>query len=93
MIQINNNIRIVRRDDKNLAIEKYDLVTNSKTNESHYEWRWVGYYGDVKSALLGVLKHSLLDGAEEELDIQGLIKKIKIIEQEILSLNIKGEEK
>ena len=92
MIQINNNIRIVRRDDKNLAIEKYDLVTNSKTNESHYEWRWVGYYGDVKSALLGVLKHSLLDSAEEELTIKDIVRKIEQVEKEILSCKVVEDE-
>lgn len=92
MIQINNKLRIVKNDEKNLAIEELRTITSEKKG-SHEEWCWCGYYGDVKSALLGVLKHSLLDSAEEELDIQGLIKKIEVVEQEILSLNIKGEEK
>ena len=84
MIQINNKLRIVKNDEKNLAIEELRTITSEKKG-SHEEWCWCGYYGSLKSALLGVLDKLLFDSAEEELDIQGLIKKIEIVEQEILS--------
>jgi hypothetical protein len=66
MIQINEKVRIVRLDKLNLQLEEYRKVVNKK--EERYEWCWVGYYGDLRSAIAGVLKHCSMALVDEEIN-------------------------
>ena len=84
MIQINNKLRIVKNDDKNLVIEELRTIESEKKG-THEEWCWCGYYGDLRSALNGVLKKKLFDTVEEELTITDLIAKIDSAKNEILN--------
>lgn len=88
MIQITEKLRIVRLDDKNLAIEELKDVTNKKTQTTNKQWCWCGYYGDLKTALLGVLHKQLFDSAEEELEIKGLIERIEKVENNIKNMKV-----
>lgn len=83
MIQINNKLRIVKSDDRNLVVEELRAV-ESKKKGTREEWCWCGYYGDLKSALLGVLNKQLFDSAEEEMTIKDVINKIDNARNEII---------
>ena len=84
MIQINENIRIVRFDTLNLTIEMLCEVTSKKTGIKKMQWKVKGYYGDLKSAIGGVLKHCLMELSTEEISsLSELIEKIDKIEKEL----------
>lgn len=83
MLQINDKLRIRKLDDKNLVIEELKTI-NSEKKGIHDEWRWCGYYGDLKTALSGVLNKQLFDSVEEELTIKTIIDKIDDAKYEII---------
>lgn len=43
MIQINNKLRIVKNDDKNLVIEELRTIESEKKG-THEEWCWCGIF-------------------------------------------------
>ena len=86
MIYINDKIRIAKADDKNLQLEIYKDVKSKKAGELSKQWIWAGYYGDLESALMGVLKKQLFDTADEELKIKSLAQKIDEAKDEIRNL-------
>ena len=87
MLQINDKLRIRRTDDKNLVIEEYnDKIVNPKTKEITSGWKWCGYYGDLKTALNGVLKKELMDSVKEELQIKDIITRIEKVENDIKNM-------
>ena len=88
MIQITERLRIRQADDKNLVIEELRDVTNKKSQTTNKQWCWCGYYGDLKTALLGVSHKSLLDSAEEELQVKGVIKRIESVENDIKNMKV-----
>lgn len=67
MIYITEKLRIVRLDGLNLQLEELCEVRNKKTSETRYEWKWHGYYGDLRSALMGALNKQLFDLADGEI--------------------------
>lgn len=86
MIQINDKIRILRLDNFNLVVEENRIVVGKKTKEERFEWCAVGYYGDLKSAIGGVLKRSAMFLTEEDIkDCKELKKRLNEIEQNIIS--------
>ena len=66
MIYISEKVRIVRLDGLNLQLEELAEVRNKKTGETRYEWKWHGYYGDLRSAFMGALNKQLFDIADGE---------------------------
>lgn len=83
MIQINDKIRIVRLDKINLQLEVLEPV-NKKDGTVAYEWKWNGYYGDLKSAIGGVLKYLLMELSTEEIStLSELIERIDTIDKEL----------
>lgn len=82
MIQINDITRIVKIDENNLAIEELKTVT-TRQNKTRQEWCRRGYYGSLRSAMVGVLEKNLFNCADEKLTLQELVNKIDIIIQEI----------
>jgi hypothetical protein len=83
MIQITDKIRIVRLDKLNLQLETLEEV-NKKDGTAAYEWKWNGYYGDLKSAIGGVLKHCLMELANEDIKtLSELIERIDNIDKEL----------
>lgn len=83
MIQINDKIRITKCDKLNLQLEVLEPV-NKKDGTVAYEWKWNGYYGDLKSAIGGVLKHCLMELATEEITtLSQLIERIDNIDKEL----------
>ncbi len=89
MIYINEKLRISKCDNLNLQIEEYRKGINPKTKEEVWSWKWCGYYGDLKTALLGVLSKKLFDSVDEELTLKELVSKIDEARQEIINA-IKG---
>ena len=84
MIYINKELRINKIDDRNLQIEQYRKCIDPKTKQETYKWKWVGYYGDLRSAIGGVLKHCLFSLAEEEIkDLKALVARIDDIDKEL----------
>ena len=90
MIQITDEIRIVRLDKLNLQLEVLGDVTNPQTKEVRKEWKPKGYYGDLKSAIGGVLKHCLMELATEEIStLSELIERIDNIDKELKKAVVK----
>ena len=84
MIQVNDKIRIVRIDKLNLELQEYRCVVDKKTKAERYDWCWVGYYGDLKSAIGGVLKYLLMELSNEEITtLSELIERIDNIDKEL----------
>ena len=67
MIYISEKVRIVRLDGLNLQLEELAEVRNKKTGETRYEWKWHGYYGDLRSAFVGALNKQLFDLADGDI--------------------------
>lgn len=88
MIQITEKLRIVKADDKNLALEELRDVTNKKSQTTNKQWCWCGWYGDLKTALIGALHKQLFDSAEEELQIKDLIERIEKVENYIKNMKV-----
>lgn len=83
MIQINEKIRITKCDKLNLQLEVLEPV-NKKDGTVAYEWKGNGYYGDLKSAIGGVLKHCLMELATEDIKtLSELIERIDNIDKEL----------
>ena len=83
MIQITDKIRITRLDKLNLQLETLEPV-NKKDGTVAYEWKWNGYYGDLISAIGGVLKHCLMELATEDIKtLSELIERIDNIDKEL----------
>ena len=83
MIQINEKIKIVRLDEKNLQLETLNPV-NKNDGTVAEEWIREGYYGDLKSAIGGVLKHCLMELATEDIStLSELIERIDSIDKEL----------
>lgn len=83
MIQITDKIRITRIDKLNLQVEVLEEV-NKKDGSVANEWKWHGYYGDLKSAINGALKYCLMELATEDIKtLSELIERIDNIEKEL----------
>lgn len=84
MIQITDKIRITRLDEKNLQVEEYRKKVDPKTKSERYAWCRLGYYGDLKSAIGGVLKYCLMELATEDVStLSHLIERIGNIDKEL----------
>jgi hypothetical protein len=84
MIQITDKIRITRLDEKNLQVEEYRKKVDPKTKSERYAWCRLGYYGDLKSAIGGVLKYCLMELATEDVStLSNLVERIGNIEKEL----------
>lgn len=89
MIKITENLRIRRADDKNVVIEELRDVTDKKTQTTNKQWCWCGYYGSIRSALLGCMDKLLIDSAEDNITVKDLISKIDNIKEQIEKANYK----
>ena len=78
MIYINDHLRIKVLDARNLQLEEYREPDpeNQKRKDDKPKWFLCGYYGDLKSALLGALSKRLFDCAQNEMTIKEVIPKI-----------------
>ena len=85
MIYINNTLRITKIDEKCLQLEQYRKCVDNKTKVETYKWKWCGYYGDIKSALLGALDKTLFDCASNETTLKEVLCKIDTTRKEIIS--------
>lgn len=85
MIYINEKLRIRKLDEYNLQLEEYRKVVNPRTKEESFAWKWHGYYGDLRSALLGALNKQLFDSAEEEIALKELIAKIDEAREQVVN--------
>lgn len=87
MIYINDKLRIRKLDDRNLQLEEYRKPSEKSgtIKENTEKWRWCGYYGDLKSALLGALTKQLFDSAENELTLKDIISRIDEARAEVIT--------
>lgn len=88
MIYITEKLRIVRLDGLNMQLEELAEVSNRKTGESRYEWKRHGYYGDLRSALMGALNKQLFDLADGEIKktLQTAIDEIDKVREKIVKV-------
>lgn len=85
MLQITENLRIVRHDDKNIVVEYLDTVTGRKDGDIRKEWHIYGYYGKLEQAVLGALDKQLFDSIDEEQTLQDIVARIERARTEILN--------
>ena len=85
MIYINDKLRIKKLDDRNLQLEEYREGKDTHKGKATTKWRLCGYYGDLKSALLGALTKQLFDSAENELTLKDIISRIDEARAEIIT--------
>lgn len=85
MIYINDKLRISKVDERCVQLEVLTPVQSRKTGETTEQWKWNGYYGDVKSALYGSFKKQLIEATEDELAIKEVISRIEQAENNILN--------
>jgi hypothetical protein len=84
MIQINEKVRIAKHDALNLELQEYRKKVDPKTKNERWDWCWLGFYGDLKSAIGGVLKHCLMQLSTEEIKtLSELIERIDNIDKEL----------
>lgn len=84
MIQINEKIRIVRFDKLNLELQEYRKKVDPKTKNERYDWCRVGFYGDLRSAIGGMLKYCLMQLSTEEIKtLSELVERIDNIDKEL----------
>ncbi len=86
-MQINDKLRIVKKDNNNLVLEEFRDV-ESKKEGTIKKWCWCGYYGSMKSALIGAFKKIIFDSECEQ--IKDLINVIDKAEQDIMAAIAKG---
>lgn len=84
MIYINSNLRIRKLDEQCLCVEQYAKSFNKKTKEDVTLWKFCGYYGDIQSAIRGILKKQLFDTADEEITLKDLVSRIENAERNIM---------
>ena len=84
MIQINEKLRIRKVDNMNLELEEYRCIVDKKTKAERYDWMWVGYYGDLRSALGGAIKRCAMSLADEDLQgIKAVMERLDKIESDV----------
>lgn len=83
MIQINNQLRIIKIDDNNLELQQL-ITVQGKKNGKHQIWKGCGYYSDLKQSLKAALNKQLFDIADDEITLQELIHRIDMAEQNII---------
>ena len=84
MIQINEEVRISRLDKYCLQVEVLCNVRDKNTKEIKKEWKGCGYYGNLETAICGVLKNYLNKLTDEEIaDLKVLNERIKQIEVDL----------
>ena len=84
MIQINERIRIVRTDKLNLELQEYRNIIDKKTKAERQDWCRVGYYGDLKSAIGGVVKYFAMELTDEDLKgWKSVMQRIDEIDKEL----------
>lgn len=76
MIYINAKLRIKIFDDKNLELQENRVCDDAKSKTTVLKWVRLGYYGDLRSALMGALNRILFESAEDELSLKRVISAI-----------------
>ena len=78
MIYITETLRIAPLDGLNLQLEELCEIRNKKTGDTRKEWKWLGYYGDLRSALVGALKKQLFNAVDGDtkMDLQAVVLEI-----------------
>ena len=91
MIYITNTLRISKLDDNCLQLEGYKEVISKKHRTSIQKWCRIGYYGDIRSALVGAFKKQLFDTADEELQLKDLVERIDAAVNNIQNAHLERE--
>lgn len=90
MIILNDRYRIVRYDEHNLQIQEYREIVSKKDKSVRKDWVNIGYYGNLKHALLGILNKYIFNLMDNDiLDIKTLLDKLNEIENDINNLGKK----
>jgi predicted metal-dependent phosphoesterase TrpH len=88
-IQLTDNYRITRADDRNFEVEEFRSVTahpNKYLKETRTSDKWVsiGYYSDIAQAVNGVLKQEESNiTARERLNLEAAIAELKNISDDL----------
>lgn len=87
MILINDSVRITRLDRLNLQVEVLETVINPETKQERQEWKWQGYYGTLRSALVSVLNHFAVKLVDEDIKgVREIIARLDQIKEQIKNI-------
>lgn len=105
LIQFNSPVRIVKEDENNVIIERWEERTYKKNGEmvTSSDWRFKGYDGSIHSALHQIYRKDLLTDLYEVSDLESHLESInnaaqeirelaKVIEEDVNTLREKGED-
>lgn len=83
-MNIGNNIRIRKENEMSLVVEtRYNR--KKRTGEISTEWEIIGYYTNLKQALLSILYKKIFKEVTEEKDIKSLLNAIEKAENAIIN--------
>lgn len=66
------DVRIIKCDDRNYAVQQYRAIVNNKTGDVRLDWADAGYYGDK---LQWAVESALMVKVPEGKDLLGEFKK------------------
>ena len=83
-MKINDNYRIEidkynHTLEKFIEVEKTIKVDSESIKEKRMEWRQLGFYGSIKSCIIGAMK----DDIKVSDDVKGVIERIDLFEKTI----------
>jgi hypothetical protein len=64
-MNITNNLRIRKYDDRNVVIEEYVTNINPKTQKEASSWKFKGFYSNARNALQAIIDKDMLSDVEE----------------------------
>ncbi len=81
-----DNVRIIRSDPYNLAIEKRETVYSPITKSDSTKYRNKGYYGTILGALRAIQYKELLMDENSVTDLNGHLKQVEESNGKVLKL-------
>ena len=82
-MNITNNLRIRKYDDRNVVIEEHVTNVNPKTQKEASSWKFKGFYPNARSALQAILDKDMLSDVEEVKTLTAYHKAIKNERQQL----------
>ncbi len=82
-MNITNNLRIRKYDDRNVVIEEYVTNVNPKTRKETSHWKLKGFYSNARNALQAIIDKDMLSDVEEVKTLTAYQKAIKNERQQL----------
>lgn len=81
-----DNVRIIRNDPLNLAVERLETNYNKIKKKDITSWQFKGYYSTIPGALKGILYNELLIDENSVMDLKEHLKQVEESNEKIIKL-------